>query len=141
MATNPKLTDFETDCRYYVAGIKLTGAETKSVACGKYTISGSYASVSGQEVYIHGMHVSKFENDKSNTHIEDRVKKLLLKKHQILQLQTIFSVEHKFLIPAEVFQENGKFKVRIQICTKRNKQDKREAEKIKTCDKDIRLLK
>lgn len=68
------------------AGIVLVGTEVKSIRMGKVNVKEGYAQVEGEEVFLHGVHISPYE--KGNIYNKDplRVRKLLLHKKEIRKL-------------------------------------------------------
>ena len=70
----------------YEAGIALTGTEIKSVRQGKVSIKESYAKISGEEVILHGMNISPYEQGNRFNVDPLRERKLLLHKREIRKL-------------------------------------------------------
>ena len=71
----------------YEAGIVLTGTEIKSVRQGKVNIKDSYAIIRNDEIYLLNTHISIYEEGNRFNHEEDRTRKLLLHKREILKLK------------------------------------------------------
>ena len=62
----------------FIAGIKLSGTEIKSLRLGKATLSDSYCFFSNGEMYIRGMHIAEYWWGNLNNHDPLRERKLLL---------------------------------------------------------------
>ena len=60
------------------AGIALKGTEVKSLRQGKVNIRDSFARIKYGEVFLHGMHISNYEQGNRFNHDPLRVRKLLL---------------------------------------------------------------
>ena len=73
----------------YEAGIVLTGTEIKSIRMGKVNIKDSYAIIRNNEIYLLNTHISLYEEGNRFNHDEDRTRKLLLHKKEILKLKDI----------------------------------------------------
>ena len=67
----------------FIAGIKLTGTEIKSIRLGKATISDTYCLFENGEMYLRGMHISEYWWGNLNNHDPIRDRKLLLNKQGI----------------------------------------------------------
>ena len=70
----------------YEAGIVLTGTEIKSIREGKVNIKDSYAIIRNNEIYLLNTHISTYKEGNIFNHEEDRTRKLLLHKKEILKL-------------------------------------------------------
>ena len=71
----------------YEAGLSLLGSEIKSIKKGKVQLKDSFISFIHNEAYIKGMHVAKWQTASNYfNHDEERDKKLLLHKHEIIKL-------------------------------------------------------
>jgi SsrA-binding protein len=62
----------------FVAGIRLTGTEIKSIRLGKAAIVDAYCFFSKGELYIRGMHIAEYWWGNLNNHDPLRERKLLL---------------------------------------------------------------
>lgn len=120
-----------------VAGIVLVGTEVKSIRCGKANIKDSYAIIKDNEAYLLNMHISKYENGSIFNHEEDRTRKLLLNKKEILKLKDMICISGYTLVPLRVFFKNNKVKVEIGICKGKKNYDKRESLKEKDIKRQI----
>ena len=87
----------------YEAGIVLTGTEIKSVRQGKVNIKDSYAIIRNDEIYLLNTHISIYEEGNRFNHEEDRTRKLLLHKREILKLKNKLEIEGYTLIPLRFY--------------------------------------
>lgn len=115
----------------YECGIVLVGTEIKSIRLGKVSINEAYCQVAKGEMYIEGMHISKYELGNIFNHDPDRKRKLLLHKKEIIKLGNYVSREGYTLVPLSVYIENGKCKVELAVCKGKKLYDKRETLKEK----------
>ena len=70
------------------AGIVLVGTEIKSLRAGKASLQDSYCEIIDGEMFLRGLHISKYEMGNIFNHDPDRLKKLLLTKHEIIRYNT-----------------------------------------------------
>ena len=112
-------------------GIVLTGTEIKAIREGKANIKDSYAIVRNNECYLLNMHISKYDEGNIFNHEENRTRKLLLHKKEILRLKTSLEQEGLTLIPIRLYFKDNKLKVSLGICKGKKLYDKRETMKEK----------
>ena len=87
----------------YEAGIVLTGTEIKSIREGKVNIKDSYAIIRNNEIYLLNTHISTYKEGNIFNHEEDRTRKLLLHKKEILKLRDKLEVEGYTLVPLKIY--------------------------------------
>lgn len=124
----------------YEAGIVLTGTEIKSIRQGKANIKDSYAIIRNDELYLLNTHISLYDEGNRFNHEENRTRKLLMHKREILKLKNKLEIEGYTLIPLKIYFVRGRAKVEIGVCKGKknyNKKDtikerdiKREQEKL-----------
>lgn len=115
----------------FEAGIELTGNEVKAIRNSKAQITGSKVIIRGGEAYIVGMSVSPYQqSNKEEKSKNDRTRKLLLKKSEILKL-IAESEKDLSILPIKIFDNHGLLKLEIGLAKRKNKQDKREIIKLK----------
>jgi SsrA-binding protein len=112
-------------------GIVLTGTEIKAIREGKANIKDSYAIIRNNECYLLNMHISKYDEGNIFNHEENRTRKLLLHKKEILRLKTSLEQEGLTLIPIRLYFKDNKLKVSLGICKGKKLYDKRETMKEK----------
>lgn len=110
----------------YKTGIVLTGTEIKSIRNGKVSMSDSHARIHNGEVFLHGLHISPYEQGGHYNHEPDRVRKLLLTKKEIKKLIGKTKESGITLIPLKVFFERCWVKVNLGLCKGKKIHDKRE---------------
>ena len=83
------------------------------------------------------MHISPYEQGNRYNHEPDRVRKLLLKKQEILKMLGKIKKESYTIIPLELFLSHGYAKLEIGLAKGKKLYDKRETLVKKTQDRDI----
>ncbi len=117
----------------YEAGMVLTGTEIKSIRLGKVTLKDSYAIIRNEEIFLLNTHISAYEKGNIFNHDEERTRKLLMHKKEILKLSNKVMLEGYTLIPLKIYFVKGKAKVLIGLCKGKKNYDKRQSIK----EKDI----
>ena len=120
----------------YECGIVLVGTEIKSIRLGKVSINEAYCHVKNNEMFIEGMHISKYELGNIFNHDPERTRKLLLHKREILKLHGHVQRDGYTLVPLTVYIENGKCKVELALAKGKKLFDKRETLKEKSIKHD-----
>ena len=120
----------------YESGIVLVGTEIKSIRLGKVSINEAYCYVKNGEIFIEGMHISKYDLGNIFNHDPERVRKLLLHRKEILKLHGHVSREGYTLVPLAVYIENGLCKVELALAKGKKLFDKRETLKEKSIKHD-----
>jgi SsrA-binding protein len=112
------------------AGIKLTGPEVKSVRAHRVSIAEAYAAVENDEVWIHSMHIARYDAGGYTSQDPTRPRKLLLRKGQIRRLKRQVEQKGVTLIPLRMyFAPSGYAKLELGICRGKRQYEKREAKK------------
>lgn len=106
-----------------LAGISLTGAETKSLRLGHGHLRGAYITVKDDEVWLLNATISGF----TGAPIDDptRTRKLLLKKREIAALITQ-KQQGKSIVPLELLTQGRYVKLRLSTGRGKKHYDKRE---------------
>lgn len=109
----------------YEAGIELKGVEVKSLKSKNASINESYITFIKNEAYIINMHIAPYENGNIYNVDQDRRRKLLLHKHEIIKLQLQIKKDSITLVPLKVYWKKNKIKVLIGLAKGKNVVDKR----------------
>ena len=121
----------------YEAGIVLTGTEIKSIRMGKVNIKDSYAIIRNNEVYLLNTHISLYEEGNRFNHEEDRTRKLLLHKKEILKLKDKLEIEGYTLVPLKIYFVKNKAKVLIGIAKGKKNYNKKETIKERDIQREM----
>ena len=122
-------------------GIVLTGTEIKSLRKNGCSLKDSYVKILHHEAFILGMHIAKYEQGTIYNHDENRSRKLLLHKNEILKLENKVMKEGYTLIATKVYLVKGRCKVEIALAKGKKLYDKREDEKKLSIEKNLREIK
>lgn len=110
----------------FEAGIVLTGTEIKSIRNGNANIKDSYAIIKNGEVFLLNMFISEYKEGNIFNHEEDRTRKLLLHKKEILKLRDRLEVEGYTLVPLKIYFVKNKAKVLIGVAKGKKNYNKKE---------------
>lgn len=108
-------------------GIVLTGTEIKSIRDGKANIKDSYGIIRDNECFLLNMFVSHYKEGNIFNHNENRTRKLLLHKKEIVKLNDKIRLEGYTLIPLKLYFVKGRAKVLLGLCKGKKNFDKRES--------------
>lgn len=135
---NKKATfNYET-IEKYNAGIVLTGCEVKSIRSSSVNISDTFCYIKNGELWVKNLKVSKYKNSHPSTkHDENRDKKLLLKKQEILKIQKQTKDLGKTIIVLNIIIGR---KIKVEIATAKGKRefDKRQDIKKRDLERDLK---
>ncbi len=119
------------------AGIVLRGTEVKSVRLGKVQLVDSYARVQDEELFLHGAHISPYEQGNRFNVDPRRTRKLLMHKVEIARLERQVLEKGMALIPLSVYLKGGRVKVEVGLCRGKKAYDKRETIRKRDADRDM----
>ncbi len=121
----------------YECGIVLQGTEVKSIRKGALNLKDSYAQVKNGELFLHGMHISPYEQGNIYNHDPFRTRKLLAHAREIRKLNSLSQADGYSLIPLSVYFKDGKVKVELAVCKGKKLYDKRASIADRDADRDI----
>ena len=121
----------------FEAGIVLTGTEVKSMRGGRINLKDSYAQIENGELFLHGMHISPYEQGNIFNVDPLRVRKLLMHKKEIMRLLGTTQQQGLTLIPLSVYFKNGRAKVQVGLCKGKKLYDKRDVAAKKEAERHI----
>jgi SsrA-binding protein len=125
----------------FIAGIKLTGTEIKSLRAGKAALTDSYCLFRDGELYIKGMHISEYWWGNLNNHDPLRERKLLLKARELRKIERKVKEAGLTVIVVKVFiNERGLAKAEIAVSKGKKEYDKRETLKRKETERELDRL-
>ena len=109
----------------YEAGIELFGTEVKSIRAGTLNLKDAYCIAKNGEIYIHGMHISPYEQGNIFNRDPLRVKKLLMHKREIMRLLGSVKQQGLTLVPLSLYFKGSLVKVQLGLCRGKQLHDKR----------------
>ena len=110
----------------YEAGLELKGTEVKSMRAGKVNMKDSFCTVKNGELFLHGMHISPYEQGNRFNTDPVRHRKLLMHKREIIKLGQTVQLDGHSLIPLSLYFKDGRVKVEVGMCKGKKLYDKRE---------------
>lgn len=127
----------------FIAGIKLSGTEIKSIRLGKATIADSYCIFNNGELFIKGMNIAEYWWGNLNNHDPLRERKLLLTKRELRKIERKVKETGLTIIVIKVFiNDRGLAKAEIAISKGKKEYDKRETLKRKDATREMdRMMK
>lgn len=121
----------------FEAGIVLMGSEVKSLRNGHADLKDSYVGIRGNEAFLQKASINIYQASSYNNHEPERVRKLLLHRHEIDKLRV--SIEEKGLtcVPLKIYFKKGMVKLDLALCRGKKKGDKRQAVKKREADREL----
>ncbi|TAE51536.1 MAG: SsrA-binding protein SmpB [Bacteroidetes bacterium] len=122
----------------YTAGIQLRGTEVKSLRLGRANLQEAYCFVENDEVFIKGMNISEYDKASYNNHDPLRVRKLLLKKKEIVKMRKALEQKGLTLVPQKIYFNDRNF-VKLDLILAKGKKlyDKRDSVKEKDTKREL----
>jgi len=122
----------------FEAGIVLFGQEVKSIKTGHINLSGSYVAVNQGEVWLTGVKVPPYQpNNMGADYNQERKRKLLLNKKEVLYLVVKSAQKGFSLIPLKIYGKNGRIKLEFGLAKGKKKYDKKEKIKKRDTQREI----
>lgn len=117
-----------------VAGVQLTGAETKALRMGHGHLRGAYATLKDGELWLLNATIAGTNGIPISDTEQTRSRKLLVKQREIKALQDA-KQQGKTIVPTEILTGGRYIKVRIAVGRGRRQYDKRQAIKKREADR------
>ncbi len=112
----------------FECGIALKGGEVKSLRAGQVSLQDAYARVDRGELWLFGVRIAPYEHSSGFGHVEpDRVRKLLMHRGQIDELQGKVAQQSLTLVPLSIYFKDGRAKLELALARGRRLYDKRHA--------------
>jgi SsrA-binding protein len=121
----------------FEAGIKLTGAEVKSVKGGHVSLTGSFVKLMGTEAFLINSKIEPYSFAKNVNYDPQRTRKLLLHKREVISLLRKMDSANLTLVPVSMYLQHGLVKVEVALAKGKKQYEKRESIKKR---EDQRLL-
>ena len=118
------------------AGIKLTGAEVKSVRAGHVSLNDSFVKIIGSDAMLINCHINPYQFANNSDYDSKRSRKLLLHKKEILSLQSKIQQSNLTIVPVSLYTTRNLIKVELALARGKKKWDKRKALKEKTMKRE-----
>jgi len=122
-----------------VAGIELTGAETKALRMGHGQLRGAYVTVKDGQIFLLNAHISGTNGVPIDEQSQTRTRRLLAKRREIDALIEA-KQQGRTIVPLEILTQGRFIKVRIAIGKGRKKYDHREVLKQRDAERSQRIV-
>lgn len=134
---NPKaFHNFEL-LEHIEAGIHLHGAEVKAIKLGHADLAGSYVKIIGSEAYLVNAKIYPYEYARPESYDEDRTRKLLLHKKEILTIKANLDGQKLTIVPTSLYTKGGFIKLDIAIGKGKKEYQKKESIKRRDIQRDL----
>lgn len=121
------------------AGLVLLGSEVKSIRSGNVNIIDCFAYISNDEVFLKNMKVARYKQIYiGEKHDENRDKKLLLKRKEIIKIKKLLQDKGTTIIPLEIFISSNRIKVKIAVVKGKKLWNKKDDIKQKDLKRDLK---
>lgn len=125
----------------YIAGIALTGAETRSLREHHGSLQGAFVQIKDGEAWLMNSLVTPLKTNAANlpSEVQTRNRKLLLKKRELAQLIQA-KQQGNTIVPVKLLTKGRFIKIEIAVGRGKRKYDKRQAIKKRDQDRDTARL-
>jgi SsrA-binding protein len=111
----------------YEAGLVLTGSEIKSIRAGRVSLGDAYVKPERGELWLHNLHIARYEAASYLGHEPRRPRKLLLHKKEVRNLAGQVAEKGLTVVPTRIYIKGHVTKVEIALARGKKLYDKREA--------------
>src|SRR3569833_2881050 len=108
---------------------QLVGSEVKSLRGAHVVIADGWVEVRMGQAFLHGGTSNEYSQSNRWNHDIERVRKLLLHKHEIAKLETKTQIKGYTLIPLALYFKGHRVKVELALVTNKKQHDKRATKK------------
>jgi SsrA-binding protein len=137
IATNRKATHDFTIHERIEAGIALVGSEVKSLRAARVVIADGWVEIRKGQAFLHNVQIHEYAQANRWGHDIERVRKLLLHKHEIDKLGVKTQQRGFTLIPLALYFKGGRVKAELGLATHKKHHDKRETKKAADAKREI----
>lgn len=121
--------------------MSLEGWEVKAILAGKISLNEAYVRVVKEEIFLIGCNISPVGNNVAFSNVDPtRTRKLLLHRSEIDKLIGKTQISGFTLVPIKVYYKNKRVKIEIALAKGKKQYDKRETQKNKDIDKELRRV-
>lgn len=121
----------------FEAGVVLTGAEVKSIKSGRINLSDAFVKIVGGELWLVNADIPRYKSDGSLEYDSKRSRKLLVKRKELVKIDSKLKQKNLTLIPLSVYTSRGKIKVEVAFGKGRKKHEKKAREKERELDREL----
>lgn len=118
------------------AGIELLGSEVKAIRLGHADLSGSYVKLMSSQAYLINAKIFPYKFSRIENYQEDRTRRLLLHKKEILSLKNKLETGKYTLAPLSLYEKHGRFKIEIGLSKGKKDYERRKDVKQQAIERD-----
>lgn len=118
------------------AGIVLLGSEVKALRLGHADIASAYVRITGSEAYLVNAKIFPYKFSRIEGYQEDRSRKLLLHKSEILGLKSKMDQGKFTIVPLSIYLKDDNFKVEVALALSKNKREKHKDKRREAINRD-----
>ncbi|MBI3274000.1 MAG: SsrA-binding protein SmpB [Candidatus Colwellbacteria bacterium] len=123
------------------AGIELYGLEVKAIKTGRMALSGSYAIIRGNELWLINASIAPYQQKNTPSDYDPaRSRKILLHRSEIKGLIGAAAQKGLTIMPLKVYPKRGRIKVLIGLARYKKTRDKRETIKKRDAKREIERI-
>ncbi len=120
-------------------GLKLTGAEVKSVKEGHVQLKGAFLHIQGEELWLKGSFIAAYKPAGNKEEYKaDRDRKVLVHRRELNRLIGKKGQEGLTLVPLSIYTKGNLVKLEFAVARGKKQFEKREAIKKRDVQRDIR---
>jgi SsrA-binding protein len=120
------------------AGVALLGTEVKSIREGGFNFKDAYVEFRGGELFLVGARIGPYSHGNLMNHPDERVRKLLLHKREILKIGGKATEKGFTILPLKAYFKKGRVKLEIGLARGKKAHDKRETIKRREAERETR---
>ena len=110
----------------FEAGIKLIGAEVKSIKTGHVSLTGSFVRIIGGQAFLVNANIPQYTFARIENYDQRRSRKLLLSKRELISLQGKIEGANLTLVPLSLYLKHGLIKIEVGLARGKKQYEKRE---------------
>lgn len=123
----------------FEAGVVLKGTEVKVLRDGKVNLNEAYVTIDqNTEMWAYNVLIPHYTFGNINNHEEQRVKKLLLSKKQIVDIYHEMKAKNLTVVVTMIYFKDSKVKVEVALARGKKLHDKRDAEAKRDVERNLR---
>lgn len=135
--SNKKATFNYTIVDSFEAGIVLTGAEVKSIKDGRVNLTDSFVKVVDGDLYIINMEIPQYKYSFDEHYDSRRSRKLLVKKKELVQVQSKIQAKKLTLIPLSIYTKGKLIKVEVAFAKGKKQYEKKAKQRERDLDREM----
>ena len=131
----------------FEAGLVLMGTEVKALRMGRATLVDGWASFTGDELFLEGVHIPEYLSGSWTNHTPRRRRKLLLNRKELDKIMHKTRESGHTIVPLQLYFKDGRAKVELAVAkgkreydkrqTLRERQDKRESDRAMSARRNL----